>query len=202
MFFSVALAFALLWQTAVLVPDTTAKPQPQKPWVAPFTVMPQPPRLPKVDLNACPFEGCQFGKWTARKPVTVYSSWQPGRKPVATLQPGEEVTALTGVSLVLEPGKGMFDRDLPLYGAKKGDPVYMYKNCGEGRAADIWVRGRFIPCVELEFSSEDGFGCSKNCDGRWLRLGRNQWWAQIRLQDGKLGWVLVEDNFDGTDALA
>jgi len=29
------------------------------------------PELPKIDQNACPFEGCQFGKWTATVPVQI-----------------------------------------------------------------------------------------------------------------------------------
>ncbi len=163
--------------------------------------MAAPPKLPKVDLNSCPFEGCQFGKWTARTRVVVYSTWQSGRQPIATLSAHDEVTALTGVNIVLQPGQGIFDRDVPRYGAAKGDLAYMYRNCGEG-AVDMWVHGRFIACAEPNFSWKPGYGCQNHCDGRWLSLGKSEWWAQIRLPDGATGWVLVVDNFDGTDALA
>jgi hypothetical protein len=201
MLFRLGLTVSLLLQTAVIAPDASQQQPEQKPYVAPFIAMAEPPKLPKVDLNSCPFEGCQFGKWTAKVTVVVYSTWESARKPIATLSKDDEVTALTGVNVVLQPGKGVFDRDVPLYGARKGDTAYMYQACGEG-AVDIWVHGRFIKCAEPEFSWEPGYGCQKNCDGRWLSLGKSEWWTRIRLKDGTTGWVLVESNFDGVDALA
>lgn len=196
------LAFALsflLPSTAMIAeaPQQSAA----KPFVAPFTPMAEPPKLPKVDLNSCPFEGCQFGKWTARAKVVVYSTWESTRKPVATVAKGDEVTALTGVNLVLEAGKGVFDRDVPTYGALKGDTAYMYQNCGEGEL-DMWVHGRFIKCADLNFSGPGLEGCHKNCDGRWLSVPKSEWWAQLRLKEGPSGWVRVDGNFEGTDALA
>ncbi len=201
MLLPLAFAVSFLLQKAAIAVDAPAQQPTQQPYVAPFVSMPDPPKLPKVDLNSCPFEGCQFGKWTAKATVVVYSTWESARKPIATLAKDDEVTALTGVNVVLEPGKVVFDRDVPLYGASKGDTAYMYSDCGEG-AADMWVHGRFVKCAEPEFSWHEGYGCQKNCDGRWLSLGKSEWWAQIRLKDGTTGWVLVEGNFDGVDALA
>lgn len=34
------------------------------------------PALPKIDENACPFEGCQFGLWTATNDVQLFSTWK------------------------------------------------------------------------------------------------------------------------------
>jgi len=203
MVLSLALVISLLLQKgaiAGIAVDAPRQQPEQKPYVAPFTSMPEPPKLPKVDLNSCPFEGCQFGKWTATATVVVYSTWESMREPITTLSKGDVVTALTGVNIVLQPGKGVFDRDVALYGAKKGDTAYMYQDCGEG-AVDLWVHGRFIKCADPEFSWQPGYGCQKNCDGRWLSLGKSEWWAQIRLSDGTTGWVLMEGNFDGVDAL-
>jgi len=196
-----ALTVSLLLQTAGIALGAPRQETEKKPYVAPFTSMSEPPKLPKVDLNSCPFEGCQFGSWIAKAMVIVYSTWESTRKPIATLAKGDEVTALTGVNIVLQPGKGVFDRDVPLYAARKGDTAYMYQDCGEG-AVDMWVHSRFIKCAELEFSWKRGYGCQTNCDGRWLSLGTSEWWAQIRLKDGTTGWVLVAGNFDGVDALA
>ena len=53
------------------------------------------PALPKIDENACPFEGCRFGAWTATDQVQLYSTWKTDRKPVVTLAKGEAVTAVT-----------------------------------------------------------------------------------------------------------
>jgi hypothetical protein len=32
------------------------------------------PTLPKIDEKACPFEGCQFGPWTATDQVQLFST--------------------------------------------------------------------------------------------------------------------------------
>src|SRR5438270_9716950 len=113
--FSISFApFALVMLQAVgAIRIAPQQPQEQKPFVAPFVAMAQPPALPRVDFNACPFEGCQFGKWTARKPVAVFSSWNSARKRIAKLKTGEKVKAITGVSVVLQAGQGIFDRDVP-----------------------------------------------------------------------------------------
>src|SRR5438105_4994279 len=194
-------AFAILQAVGAIRVDNSRPPQEQKPFVAPFVAMPTPPALPKVEFNACPGEGCQFGKWTARQAVTVYSTWTAKRKPLAHLKPGEKVTAITGVDIVLSASHGVFDRDVPEFGAKKGDDLYSFAYCGEG-AEDIWTHGRFIKCTDPNFSWKPGEGCQENCNGRYLELGKSEWWVRIRLKDGRTGWVHVTGNFDGTDALA
>jgi hypothetical protein len=198
-FLSIVLAAALGLQKTPFAVPAPVQAAPNR-YVAPFTLMPRPPKLPKVDLNSCPFEGCQFGNWTATRKVVVYSGWNSTRKPIATLRNREKVEALTGVNVVLRPGKGTFGRDVPLYGAKKGDIVYAYQNCGEG-AADIWVHGRFIKCADLNFSWRAEQGCRNNCGGRWLSLVQSEWWVQVRLPGGTTGWVRVDGNFKGLDAL-
>jgi hypothetical protein len=203
MLLSSLLGIWLLLQRPAVGAIAVDKPQPhtdQKPFIAPFTPMTTPPSLPRVDLNSCPFEGCHFGKWTTNSKVIVYSSWELQRKTIAKLRSGEQVTAITGVNLTLKPGKGIFRRNSILYGAKKGDVAYLYGNCGEG-AADMWTHGRFIKCADPNFSSKEGYGCQKNCEGEYVDLGKSEWWAQIRLKDGRTGWVLVSGNFDGIDSL-
>ncbi|HWD97482.1 MAG TPA: hypothetical protein VG345_00530, partial [Bryobacteraceae bacterium] len=64
---------------------------------------PQPP-LPFFDWNACPFEGCAYRKWTARKKVPVYDTWKRSHKLVMELAPGAEVVAETGVVITYRPG--------------------------------------------------------------------------------------------------
>ena len=105
-------ALAILQAVGAIRVDNSRPPQEQKPFVAPFVAMSTPPALPKVEFDACPGEGCQFGKWTARQAVTVYSTWTAKRKPLAHLNPGEKVTAITGVDIVLSASHGVFDRDV------------------------------------------------------------------------------------------
>jgi hypothetical protein len=61
------------------------------------------PALPKIDENACPFEGCQFGKWIVHEPVQIYDTWKSGRKLLRALRKGEEVIAVTGIHITFEP---------------------------------------------------------------------------------------------------
>jgi hypothetical protein len=88
--------------------------------------------LPKIDLNACPFEGCQFGTWRARENVQLFSTWKSERKPITTITKGEKVTAVTGVHLTLEPSEIQVTVAIPQYGLESGDMIFGYMYYGEG----------------------------------------------------------------------
>src|ERR1051325_10483855 len=90
------------------------------------------PGLPVVDLNACPFEGCTFGKWKVTKNSTVYSSWQDGRTELARLSPGDEVTGLTGVHVTRRPDRILVKEAIPRLGLKRGDILLCHTYEGEG----------------------------------------------------------------------
>src|SRR5258706_5388449 len=45
------------------------------------------PKLAFLDWKACPFEGCAYREWTARKAIAVYDTWEQKRRPVARLSP-------------------------------------------------------------------------------------------------------------------
>lgn len=90
------------------------------------------PALPKIDEKACPFEGCQFGAWTATDNVQLFSTWKEDRKPVAVISKGEAVTAITGVHVTFEPSEIQVTAPIPAYGLKAGDTVYGYMYKGEG----------------------------------------------------------------------
>src|SRR5215831_8430955 len=81
------------------------------------------PRLPKIDRNACPFEGCQFGRWTARQPVQLYSTWKAGRRQIRRVRRGESVSAITGIHVTFEPSRIRVTAPIPAYGLKPGDIV-------------------------------------------------------------------------------
>jgi hypothetical protein len=74
------------------------------------------PTLPKIDQNACPFEGCQFGEWKVREPVEIFSTRRTGRKPIRTLRRGESVTAITGMYITFEPSEIQVTAPMPQYG--------------------------------------------------------------------------------------
>jgi hypothetical protein len=47
-----------------------------------------------------------------------------------------------------------------------------------------------------------GYGCHQNCNGHWLSLSKSEWWVHIQLKEGSTGWLLLQDNSTGLDALA
>ena len=162
------------------------------------------PSLPYYDWNACPFEGCAYREWTARKSTAVYDTWEEKRRTIARLAVGEKATAVTGVVITYRPGVIRMDRDLPEQGLKRGDTILTYTYQGEGFAS-AWYQGRFYQEFDISFTKwPNGDGCSgTHCAATYTDLGRNSWWAQVKLSSGRMGWVdMNKAQFDGMDLLA
>ena len=163
----------------------------------------KPPALPFFDWNACPFEACVYRQWTARRSITVYDTWKQGRHMIATLVKDDKVVALTGVVITFKPGVIRMDRDLSDQGLKRGDLILTYTYKGEGFSA-VSVGGTFDPSYDISFAKwPDGQGCGgEHCAATYVDLGRKEWWAQIKLQSGRTGWVNMNvAQFDGVDML-
>ncbi len=160
------------------------------------------PTLPKIDRNACPFEGCQFGQWRARERIQLFSTWESGRKPIRTLRKGESVTAVTGIYITFEPTQIEVTAPIPEYGLRPGDMVLGYMNIGEG-FFNAWLKGNWIE--EFDGSgivTPDGSGCRGKCNAKLVKPGRGQWWVEVKTKDGVIGWTRDGNKFDGSDALA
>lgn len=157
------------------------------------------PSLPKIDENACPFEGCQFGRWTAREPVSIYTTWKSGRKPLLTLVKGEAVTAITGIHITFDPGEIQVTAPMPEYQLKPGDRIFEYMDLGEG-FFNAWFNGYWVK--EFDGSAIEGLGCARDCTATLLKPGRKEWWVEIKTGKGTTGWINDADRFDGKDSLA
>jgi hypothetical protein len=159
------------------------------------------PSLPVIDYNACPFEGCTFGKWKVKKHSTIYSSWRKGRAELAKLKPGDEVTGLTGVHITRKPDRILVKQAIPDLRLKPGDVVLRYMYLGEG-FANVWFNGVWHKSEDCTFVTEmNASGCLRDCAAIVTEEGVKDWWVKIKTSDGMVGWVLVEDNFDGMDSL-
>jgi hypothetical protein len=194
------------------------------------TLLPAQPALPYVDWKACPFEGCVYRQWTARKPMIVYDTWKQPRRRVGNLAAGEKVEALRGAVITFKPGVIRMDGDWPESGLKSGDTILTYAYGGEGSWA-AWVHGRYQPelfippakrpgvppaCRVDDYCAIDrspycfmqcvgGPGClgSAPCAATWLDPGQKAWWAEVKLGSGRSGWIEVNPaDFDGIDLLA
>jgi hypothetical protein len=160
------------------------------------------PTLPVIDYDACPFEGCTFGKWKVTKDSKLYSSWQDGRAELGTLNTSTEVAGLTGVHITRKPDKIVVTKAIPDLDAQPGDVILRYMHVGEG-FANIWIKGSWHKEYDCSFVTEkENEGCLRDCSGSVAEYGVKEWWVQIKTHDDKMGWVLVNDNFDGMDSLA
>ena len=157
------------------------------------------PALPKIDENACPFEGCQFGAWRATAAVQLFSSWKKDRKPVMVLSKGEAVTAITGVHITFEPSEMQVTARIPDYDLKPGDTIYGYVYKGEG-VFSAWFNGYWVE--DFDGSGVAGAGCNRNCNAKLAKEGKVEWWVEIRAKDRTIGWTRETDSFDGKDALS
>ena len=162
------------------------------------------PQLPYLDWNACPFEGCSYRRWIARKPFTFYDTWKEQGRPVGAIAKGEAVTGITGVVITFKPGVIRMDRDLPDGTLHSGDTILTYTYRGEGFSS-VWFKGRFYSEFDISFTKwPDGQGCGgTHCAATYVDLGQKVWWAEVQLKSGRRVWVNMDDaEFDGIDLLA
>jgi hypothetical protein len=155
------------------------------------------PVLPKVDQHVCPFEGCQFGRWTARQSVPLYSTWESSRTLTGTLRKGQVVTALTGIHITFAPSEVLVTAPIEQYGLNVGDRVFGYMNLGEG-FFNAWFSGFWVDIFD---GSSVAPGCSRDCHAKLVNPGRMEWWVQVDA-NRVTGWTKQTDRFDGKDALA
>ena len=160
------------------------------------------PALPKIDQNACPFEGCQFGKWIVHERVQIYDTWKSGRKLLRALSRGEEVTAVTGIHITFQPAEIHVTAAIADYGLKPGDTVFGYMGIGEG-FFNAWFNGYWVEEFDGSgIETPDGSGCRRNCNAKLLKAARSEWWVMIRMKNGTAGWTKEGNKFEGSDALA
>lgn len=145
-----------------------------------------------IDKPACPFECCQFGKWTARSEVILYQA--PNAKVFnRKIKKGESITALTGEAhskplkaKVTHTWKSDEDQ-----GIHVGDTVYILHGIGEGAVA-LLQNGR-IKKSSIDFAFEV-------FDKTVRKLPDSIWWVNVRLQDGTEAWIKNPGvAFDGMD---
>ena len=159
------------------------------------------PSLPVIDYNACPFEGCTFGKWVVAHDSAIFSSWKNDQKPLSRLKKGEVVTGLTGVHITYEPDRIQVLKRIPELHLQPGDIVLRYMYRGEG-FADIWVKGQWKKEYDCSFITEkNGSGCLRNCPAKVITDGKKDWWVRLKTSQGTIGWAKVADQFDCMDSL-
>jgi len=149
--------------------------------------MPNPPRLPVTAE-----ENWTVKRFTIHREATIYNTWEAKGRKIAILPPGSIVSGIGKLSVIHEPDVVSITRPFPQLGLSPGDTILRYTYEGEG-FADFWIKGRWFEEFDGAFITEpDGNGCSKNCRGKVTKIGRKEWWAHVRLSDGRNGWLRVE----------
>jgi hypothetical protein len=158
---------------------------------------------PQIVPNACPFECCQFGKWTALEEVKLVD--KPGSTTtVATIPKGEKVTAITGEQHIV-PLRIEVLRDHGRF--KKGDVIHLLGHeaeCGLAYSLNgvrVEQTGTDDDCLN-DFLPEELTKCVGNsCWGRLFGsvADADVWWVKIRTKAGKQGWTRETEKFGGTD---
>src|SRR5262245_56648353 len=111
------------------------------------------PPSPFEDHGACPVEGCTYREWTAKEKVAIRATRQTSAAVVFSVQPGENVTALTGVVITVRPGHVQFRERTTLRSATgdvqvvPGETLYLLTYQGEG-FTKAWLRGQLLTDVD------------------------------------------------------
>lgn len=177
-----------------------------------------------VDDGACPFEGCTYRDWTTEKDTVLYDT-PFGNQMVARARAGEPVEGVTGIVYVRPVPIRAAERaelELQLYDERvggyvpapllPGETVYLLTYQGEG-AYKAWTKGRIYHGFEfypdmMDYRSEDGLritSCETPTPTCWWQVApeyqqyESDWWVQIRLPDGAVGWTNKPGNFSNID---
>jgi len=151
---------------------------------------------PKTIVSAgCPFEGCQYGKWTAARTTDLYAE-PDGMQLDFDLGPGDVIDAASG-EIHSTPRRarivtaGDSDRE---EGLLAGDVVYVLYPTGEGAMA-LWQNG-FMKVGSLDLVVDYDPPVPKDQPPlKWT------WWVKAKLADGTIAWLKNPKNFHGMDKL-
>jgi hypothetical protein len=165
------------------------------------------PAVPYFSWNACPFECCRYGNWTALRDVTVRARRSTTAPAAFVVRKGERVRAVTGVVVTRRLGVVRALKPLSLgegrhhVQVRAGQSFYILHYWGEGYFA-FWFDGatysdaRYITPTSTEPHALPGAGVELVVTPKW------EWWVRLRTSRGRTGWVSGNRGFDGSDSCA
>ena len=165
------------------------------------------PPIPFEDPGACPFEGCVYGDWKAIEEVDVHAERRDDAPVVFKVRSGEGVKAVTGIVVITQPGRAVFDRRQRLTTATgsidlmPGQTLFLLTYQGEG-FTKAWFDGKVY--TDVDTASFMNAMCTtkpEQCTGKVVEKPQWEWWIQIRNAEGQTGWTREPDKFDGKDSL-
>jgi len=162
------------------------------------------PKVPYIQNNVCPFECCQYGKWTAKYPLKAYKREGDTTAIAFKIKKDEQFTAIRGNVHIVTLGVVVITESFNTY--TKGDKVFVLSYKGEG-FYDIWHKGNVLHDIEGFWSNDSSMPSGK---GALKQSPVMVWWVLIQNKDGKQGWLslrnisdngfLINEKIDGMDA--
>lgn len=151
-----------------------------------------------VRKNACPFEYCPLGTWTA-KTDTILLDRPEGSTRVSSIRAGEAVKAVTG-EVHLEPVPVGVAR--PAHGFEAGEVLFVLDYVGEGDHR-YWHRGRIAPLPHhalhgVSYCLRPGKRCWAETvlpEHTDPKNRKHDWWVRIETASGKTGWTKATGDF-------
>jgi beta propeller repeat protein len=157
------------------------------------------PPTPYEDYGACPFECCQYGKWTSKKEVVIRSSRSSNAPSAFTVHKGDKVSALTGIVVTHKLGGASVKEPCKIgkLQAKAGDFLWVLRPTGEGYY-EVWYKGEVASVWPDDPSTEQDGG--EHRETIMIKEPEYVWWVQIKNSLGQVGWTNQPYDFDGNDA--
>lgn len=149
-----------------------------------------------ISKGTCPFECCTYRDWTTLKTVRLVDRPR-GIREVATAESGDIVRGLTG-RIYVRPLPGLVIADSGPF--KKDEIIFWLDYIGED-LFHVWRAGTVI---EADGPSETCLKPNASCWAETNQPGRlhdqSDWWVEVRLKNGKVGWTNKTDSFGNMDA--
>jgi len=143
--------------------------------------------LPYVEQDACPFECCTYGEWTASAPLYVTGTPDVDATVLREVAPGETFTALGGSVYVLEPGTAVVREGRNRFAA--GEHLWVFSYVGEG-VWNVWYEGNLVEVPMLQDPAAKGD--PEQPAVVLEKPPRTRWWVEIQDEDGNHGWILMD----------
>jgi hypothetical protein len=158
--------------------------------------MPTRPVAPVRVEGACPFECCAYSTWTTRAQTRLYAAPDDTTaSPVAILSAGIRLDAQTGHVLLTHLGEAVVRDSAYAYtdfetgfALPDGARVPRLGYVGEG-AFRVWHDGTLAEAPGEALSNAPGAPPSGFVTER---EAESQWWAKVRLPDGRVGWLWMD----------
>lgn len=177
--------------------------------------------MPFVLENACPFECCTYGDWTAEEPIAVHVRRTADSRTFTRIGKGRTFKAVGGRVVVAEPGRVSVSKPhelCRLYSLEKqewvyphectevppGDVFYPLNHSGEGQW-NVWYEGEVYQDngMDWRFGRRPETRSADEVSATLEQKPELQWWVRVRTDEGGAGWILMDDTeVSGHDACA